>query len=1019
MRLTTIFILLIILPVYLTAQPDQPLQFEKINGLSQNTVYSILKDKQGFMWIATANGLNRFDGIEMKIYKPSYGSGTGQMKGRIIRTALMEDTSEQLWFATDKVINSFNKRKQVFSQHKIYWNADMEGPVEATPNSELFANPLFERNGYTWFASIGEGLFALNISTNKCFNYPVTIKEDNGNNIPLMYNGAFNGKDKLWFATRKGILCFDLHTKMWNQFISDRSFFSIVLCGDTLFLGSDNRIDWFDTRSFRYGNTIKNNPPVNMKQGMIRRIITDEKNNLWAGDQEGNIYLKPSWKNEFVWRGNINGNARTNYPVYCLYADTTGNLWVGADVLGLLKTKVLPAGFKKFPDASSDNLSNEDLFVYSIYEDEEDKMWLGTFQNGVFIVDKATGKTKRLDFPYLDLKLPYGKSVPLIANDSRGNVWTSYSGYLYVKEKGKKNFIPVKMPVPPSALQSPQLNCLSDYKKGWLIGTNIGLYYIEKKESNYSISHVTNFGQSRVINIWISAEEKIWVVPESDGIMIFNKVDDKTAEKRIFTGLNVKSILDDQNNQLIWISTSDGLIAYHAIDGRYRFYKEQDGLLSSFVYGTVNTNDELWVSTNNGLAKGKLVFKKDSVFPDINFINYTVSEGLPVNEFNTGAFYKGKSGTLYFGSIKGVVWFNPDEIKSKIPQPNLQLTNFLVNEKPADSLIAPEYITSVSLPYYKNNLFFQFRGIDFDNTNKIRYKYQLEGWDKDWIYSNTLNEVRYNNLPYGKYFFNVKAEGSLGVWSDEVRRVSVIIYPPFWKTWWFYSLLFLVIIGSVILVTRRIAQRKLKMQLAEFEKQRELDKERQRISREMHDDIGSGLTQIVLMSESVKNKTGAGGEKELSDITHTSRQLVNNMSEIIWSLGTENKTLDQLCSYMREQLNKQLEYAGMNYKIELPEYGNDIILSNEQRRNILLVTKEIVNNAIKYSKAKNILIKGEIKNSNLSFIVEDDGRGFEIDKIYRGNGLKNIKTRIEELGGKMESVSEPGKGSRFKYSFSV
>ncbi len=1019
MRLITIFILLIILPVYLTAQPDQPLQFEKINGLSQNTVYSILKDKQGFMWIATANGLNRFDGAEMKIYKPSYGSVTGQMKGRIIRTGLMEDANEQIWFATDKVINCFNKRQQVFSQHKIYWNADMKGPVEATPNSELFANPLFERNGYIWFASIGEGLFALNTKTNKCFNYPVTTQEENGNSIPLMYNGAFNGKDKLWFATRKGLLCFDLNTKMWSQFINDRSFFSIVLYGDTLFLGSDNRIDWFDTRSFKNGNSIKTNAPINIKQGMIRRIITDEKNNLWAGDQEGNIYLKPSWKVEFVWKGNINGNARTNYPVYCLYADTTGNLWVGADVLGLLKAEISPAGFKKFPNASSDDLSNQDLFVYSIYEDEEDKMWLSTFQNGVFIVDKSTGKAKRLDFSYLDPKLPYGKSVPLIANDSNGNVWTSYSGYLYVKEKGMKNFIPVKIPVPASALQSPQMNCISEYKNGWLIGTNIGLYFIEKKENSYSIKHVTSFSQSRVINIWISPEGKIWVVPESDGIMIYNKLYDTPAEKRIFTGLNVKSIQYDEQNRLIWISTSDGLIAYHSSDGQYRFYTEKDGLLSSFVYGVINTDNELWASTNNGLSKGKLIFKKNSPFPDIDFINYTVAEGLPENEFNTGAFYKGKSGTLYFGSTKGVVWFKPGDIRSTITRPNLQLTNFLVNEEQADSLVAPEYITSVSLPYYKNNLFFQFRGIDFNNTNKIRYKYQLKGWDKDWIYSNTLNEVRYNNLPYGKYLFKVKAEGSLGVWSDEIRSVSVIIHPPFWKTWWFYLLTALVVLLIIILITRFFAQQKLKSKVADLEKQKEIDKERQRISREMHDDIGSGLTQIVLMSESVKNKTGAGGEKELSDITDTSRQLVNNMSEIIWSLGTENRTLDQLCSYMREQLNKQLEYSGMNYKIELPENGNDIILSNEQRRNILLVTKEIVNNAIKYSKAKNILIKGEIKNSSLAFIVEDDGRGFEIDKIYRGNGLKNIKTRIEELGGKMESVSEPGKGSRFKYSISV
>jgi len=197
----------------------------------------------------------------------------------------------------------------------------------------------------------------------------------------------------------------------------------------------------------------------------------------------------------------------------------------------------------------------------------------------------------------------------------------------------------------------------------------------------------------------------------------------------------------------------------------------QPALLTSFRHKNdcnpakthVNTDEELCVSTNNGLSQGKLIFNKGAVFPEINFINYTVSEGLPVNEFNTGAFYKGKSGNLYFGSINGVVWFRPEDIKSNSTLPNIQLTGFMVNEEEADSAVAAEYIQSLSLSYYKNNLFFQFRGIDFNNANKVRYKYQLENWDKDWIYSNTLNEVRYNNLPDGNYVFKVMAEGSLGV----------------------------------------------------------------------------------------------------------------------------------------------------------------------------------------------------------------------------------------------------------------
>lgn len=256
---------------------------------------------------------------------------------------------------------------------------------------------------------------------------------------------------------------------------------------------------------------------------------------------------------------------------------------------------------------------------------------------------------------------------------------------------------------------------------------------------------------------------------------------------------------------------------------------------------------------------------------------------------------------------------------------------------------------------------------------------------------------------------------------EEVNEYLALKYkiekpaPHFTETSWFYLLIAITILLCAIAITKYLAQRKLKRKLEELKKQAQLDKERQRISREMHDDIGAGLTQIVLMSEFARNKNAAGTDKELEDIATTSRKLVSNMGEIIWSLNPENKTLDQLYTYMREQLNKQLEYSGIDNTIELPENASNILLSNEQRRNILLVTKELVNNAIKYSEAKNISINSTFKKGEVNFTVQDDGIGFDVSKLYSGNGLKNIKSRIQELGGKLHINSVPGKGSSFTY----
>lgn len=236
--------------------------------------------------------------------------------------------------------------------------------------------------------------------------------------------------------------------------------------------------------------------------------------------------------------------------------------------------------------------------------------------------------------------------------------------------------------------------------------------------------------------------------------------------------------------------------------------------------------------------------------------------------------------------------------------------------------------------------------------------------------------------------------------------------PPIQKTWWFYGIIGLLLFTSILTISKFISQRKLKQKLAVIEREQEISRERQRISKEMHDDIGAGLTQITLMTESLRKKFQA---KELDDIVGTSRRLVNNMGEIIWSLDPEQQTLSDLCAYLREQLNHQLEYTGLVFNIQLPEEKNPFVLTNDQRRNILLVTKEITNNIIKHSNAENISIKATLQKSGIAFEIKDDGIGFDTAKHYSGNGLKNIRSRVQAIGGSLQIIAEPGKGSCFSF----
>ncbi len=243
--------------------------------------------------------------------------------------------------------------------------------------------------------------------------------------------------------------------------------------------------------------------------------------------------------------------------------------------------------------------------------------------------------------------------------------------------------------------------------------------------------------------------------------------------------------------------------------------------------------------------------------------------------------------------------------------------------------------------------------------------------------------------------------------------------PPFTETGWFYALIALAVLFVSIAITKYLAQRKLKHKLSELKEQAQLDHERLRISREMHDDIGAGLTQIILMSESAKNKASETDSKELEGIADASRKLVSNMNEIIWSLNPENKTLEQLFAYLREQLNKLLEYSGIEYSIHFPDHTDHILLNNEQRRNLLLVVKEIVHNAVKYSKAIQLNIHASLLVQTLHFEITDNGTGFDTTKKYSGNGLRNIRARITELNGGLKVESTTGKGTTFVFVIPV
>lgn len=404
-----------------------------------------------------------------------------------------------------------------------------------------------------------------------------------------------------------------------------------------------------------------------------------------------------------------------------------------------------------------------------------------------------------------------------------------------------------------------------------------------------------------------------------------------------------------------------------------------------------------------------------------SFKNYSVKDGIQSNEFNTGAFHLAKDGSMLMGGVNGFTRFIPEKIAGSSYKASPQITKIQVED-----VLVPEaqFVVSkkIILPFDSNTIAIDFSSLDFTETQNCKYKYILEGYDKKWVFSGTENRVRYPNLPVGSYRFKVIASNSDGVWGDEKLLLEIEIRPPFYQTTWFIWLISLISIGIIAYVGWYISTFNLRKKLRELEKIKAVQHERERISRDMHDDIGSGLSKIAIQSEILKRslKNPSETEIQVEKISKSAQQLVDNLSEIIWTMNVEQDSFSSLLSYLRSYLIELEEDASFILSIQFPEVQEEIPLSGEFRRNFFLVVKEVFNNIQKYSQASKVSIQIQQVGEFIELSIKDNGVGFEISSARPlGNGLKNIVKRATSFHGKAEVKSAKGEGTQWEIQFKI
>lgn len=687
-------------------------------------------------------------------------------------------------------------------------------------------------------------------------------------------------------------------------------------------------------------------------------------------------------------------------------------LWAGTFIDGLIKIITLPKEIVNLTHA--DGMASD--YVRGLYVDKMNTVWIGT-TNGLSVYYPQLGRCTSLNnFSYILYGEPT-QNITSICGDDHGAIWYGTMNGVYKYLPKSKRTIHV------TGSGSPLNDTLDNY------------VYEVRMENDGSVWVSTDGGglikldnTGRIIQRYSTADKSLpvnsvrTVVPDTGGILWVGTFGGGLCRlhlpTRTYTSYGyvhgdssslsndlVLSLLKDSRNTL-WVGTRTGLNKFDPVRGTFEHFFTTDGLPNDLIVGILEDHSSrLWISTYYGLSK----------FDGTHFQNYFKSDGFQ-DDFNTGASMKDREGRMYFGGGTGLVIFTPEELTILPFIPPIVIEGLRRTGRTSSVEVRPGDHAEITLSPSERTIEFNFTALDFRNPEGNRYAYQLQGFEPQWINSGTRRNVSYTNLNGGEYTFRVKAQGRDGVWRDAGSDIRLSVIPPVYDRWWFYPLILLLIGSTAAAFYRSWIMRRLAV-----------EKIRTNLAADLHDEIGSGLARIAVLSDILeqerhgRQKSGirsASGKENRGSlrIGVISRELMESISDVVWSIDPRNDRSEQLIERIYSYVTEVCEEAGITVEFTADDL-NDKKLEPFMKRALLLIVKEGMNNIVKHSQAKHVLIHLKRNRGDLLLTVRDDGRGFDESTLSRVNGLNNMRTRAEQSGGIINIYSSPGKGTLVESSF--
>ena len=941
-------------------------------GLPQNTVHSVVQTADGYIWVATEEGIARFDGAGFKVFDKQ---NTPQLRSNDVRALLATREGNRLWACTAAGLARYDG-----AGWTVYTTAQ-----GLAGDDVLYAYET--RDGAVWVAT-SSGLSRLEDGALKSFTSRDGLAGDAVQTVFEDRDGA------LWVGTSEGLSRFK--DGRFESFGAAEGLAGVGVSAlaqspdGRLWVGTSNGLVAYEGGRFRVFTTKDGLP-----NDRVISLSADREGSLWVGTAAGLSRLREGAFSNFT----AADDALARGIILSVFEDAEGSLWVGTESGGLHQLRD-----KKFTTYTTrEGLSND--VVKAIYEDGAGNVWVGTYGGGLDLLREGRITT------YTTKDGLASNIVLALYGDREGALWVGTPDGLCRFRSGRFDTYTSADGLPNDFVRS----IYADSKGDLWVGTRGGLARMRGGEFT---TYTTKDGlpNNFVGTIYEDAAGRLWV-GTLGGLGFYESGVFKSYTTKDGLSDNVVISLYGDESGRLWVGTNGGGLNLLEA-GRFHVFTTRDGLPNDTLYRILGDEDgRLWMSCNKGvfsLTVSELEEFAAGRAHSLSPVAYGTADGMQTRECSGGGHpsaWRDREGRLWFSTIKGVAMIDPRGVARNEQPPPVVVEQALFDGEPAAA------VPRAVLPPGTSRFDFHYAGLSFVAPEKVRYRYKLEGFDRDWVDGGDRRAAYYTSLAAGDYRFLVIACNNDGVWSSTPASFAFTLRPHFYRTYWFYTL---VALGLALLAWQLYALR-LRQVRARFAA---VLQERNRIARELHDNLAQEILGVSVQLEIVTRLLNSAPETARTHLDRARSLVRSSMAEArryVWDLRSQSLDDRDLPAALAEMTRRLTAESGIHTQFEVG--GTLRPLPRQVENNLLRIGQEAVNNAVRHARAENVSVRLAFDATSVRLSVKDDGRGFDPELQENGAGghfgLVGMRERAREMGGEVRVGSSPGEGCEVEVNVPV